>query len=711
VRIGWEKSVQANHNKDDQRGRTSEVKQQAAVMIYAMTVFIGAFLLFGVQPLIGKYLLPWFGGSPDVWTTCMLFFQVLLLGGYAYAHLIVSRLSSRLQAAVHIALLIAALAALPIIPQAGWRPETIEHPILQILFLATACVGLPYFVLSSTGPLIQRWFSQVNPGKSPYRLYAFSNAGSLIALVSYPFIVEPALSRQVQAKAWSLGLIVFAVLCGCCAVWLWRQSVSDSNEKAGESTAQIDNGLPPLGTRLLWLALPAGASVELLAVTNKICQDIAVIPFLWVLPLSLYLLSFVICFHSAKWYVRPVFLIAFVLAIGGAGLAWVYEGQLSVPNQIWIYSALLFSCCMVCHGELFRLRPQPRYLTHYYLMIAAGGAIGGIFVAVVAPLIFKTYRELYVGILACCLFVLLADKSPALGRGRRRLAWVAIMLVVGVVAIFAQGQRSNTYETDVLNYRNFFGVLTVWEDDRHEPARHRYILQSGTTVHGLQFVDPAKRSEPTSYYSTSSGVGLVMIFFPRQEKRRIGVVGLGVGTVAAYGREGDYIRFYEINPEVKHLARTQFSYLANCRAKVDVIMGDARLSMEKEPQQHFDLLVLDAFTSDAVPVHLLTKEAFEIYLRHIKPDGVIAVHVSNLHLDLKLVVWKLAEHFKLKNVWIENDENEVEGAFSSDWILLTKNEKFLQTKAIRHAALEPEGNLSRVRLWTDDYVNLFQILK
>jgi hypothetical protein len=680
-------------------------------MIYGLTIFVGAFLLFAVQPLIGKYILPWFGGSPEVWTTCMLFFQVLLLGGYAYAHVIVSRLSSRLQVVVHIALIMMALAALPITPQASWKLESIGNPILQILLLATVCIGLPYFVLSSTGPLLQGWFSRTNPGTPPYRLYAFSNAGSLIALVSYPFVVEPALSRHAQAQVWSAGLVVFAVLCGCCAVRLWRCPASKGWQRAIKSRIETDAAIPQLGTRLLWLALPAGASVELLAVTNKICQDIAVIPFLWVLPLSLYLLSFVICFHSEKWYVRPVFLIAFVLAIGGVGLAGFYEGELSAWQQISIYSVFLLVCCIVCHGELFRLRPHPRHLTRYYLMIAAGGAMGGIFVAVVAPLVFNTYRELHVGILACCLFVLLADRSLALRQGRRRLVWVGIILVAGVAAILVQSRRTGTYETAVLSSRNFFGVLTVWEDDRDEPSIHRYVLQHGTTLHGFQFVEPGKRLLPTAYYGRSGGAGLAITNFPRQEKRRIGVVGLGVGTLATYGREDDYIRFYEINPEVKRIAETRFTYLANCRAKVDVIMGDARLSMEADAPQEFDLLILDAFTSAAVPVHLLTKEAFKIYLSHLKSDGVIAVHVSNQHLDLHFVVWKAAEHFKLKSAWVEDAVNEKKGVLASDWILLTKNEEFLQAKAIRRAASPPKSDLGRIALWTDDHINLFQILK
>jgi SAM-dependent methyltransferase len=438
---------------------------------------------------------------------------------------------------------------------------------------------------------------------------------------------------------------------------------------------------------------------------------VAVIPFLWVVPLSLYLLSFIICFQGERWYRRRLFVGLFILAIGGAALAWVYEAKLSVVQQIGIYLSLLMACCMVCHGELFRLRPGSRHLTGYYLMIALGGAAGGFFVAVVAPIIFNTYRELHVGILAACLFALLADEKLAAGRRWRRPLWVGVILIAGVASIFVQSRRGDTYETAVLNYRNFFGVLTIWERDRDYPEHHRFVLQHGTTCHGFQFVSPEKHLLPTTYYGPESGVGLAAGYFGGRRNMRIGVVGLGVGTIATYAGRGDYVRFYEINPEVEHIARTRFSYLAECPAKVDVVLGDARLSMEAEASQNFDVLVLDAFNGDAIPVHLLTEEAFEVYLRHLKPDGVIAVHVSSQHLNLEQVVWKLADHLKTGSAWIEDVDDDDAGVLASDWVLLTNNEEFLADGAVRQAASERRGNFERIRLWRDDYVNLFQILR
>jgi len=677
--------------------------------LHITAVFLGAFLLFQIQPLTGKYILPWFGGGAEVWTTCMLFFQVMLLGGYAYAHLSVSRLSSRIQALIHIALVGAAVLLLPGTPWSQWRPEHLEHPIFQILVVIAGCVGLPYFVLSSTGPLIQAWASRLTKGRSVYRLYAFSNAGSLIGLLSYPFIVEPLLSRDWQVRVWSAGLVLFGVISVWCAVLRWTGGLSEGPGVVAEKE-DVGCGGAGFGTRLLWFGLAGVASVELLAVTNKICQDIMVVPFLWVLPLSLYLLSFVVCFAGEKYYVRGVFLGAYILAIGGVGFACVYQEHLSVWQQILIYCVFLFSCCMVCHGELFALRPGRRQLTGYYLMIACGGAAGGFFVAVICPLIFTTYRELYVGILLCCIIVLCCANLAGLSR-RRRIIWGVVLAAVGACAVFFSGPVSYGDKRVAATCRNFFGVLTVWEERSGDVVWDRYVLQHGSTFHGLQYVNRAKRSAPTAYYGRQSGIGLAMGHFRREGPRRIGVVGLGVGTLATYTRRGDYIRFYEINPAVKDFAEEYFTYLADCNGQVDVVIGDGRLSLEDERRQGFDLLVLDAFASDSVPVHLLTKEAFVIYLRHLKPDGVLALHVSSRALDLRGVVLKAAEYFRLKSVWIESPADAAEGLFVADWILLTKNEEFMNLKAIRQAGLDAEVDLARTALWTDDYVNLLQVVR
>jgi spermidine synthase len=767
---------------------------------YALTIFAGAFLLFQVQPLIGKYILPWFGGGPEVWTTCMLFFQVLLLGGYAYAHFTSRWLKPRTQAIVHLVLLAAALALLPITPNDSWKPHGGGNPTLQILALLAASLGLPYFVLSATGPLLQQWFSRAQPGRSPYRLYALSNVGSLLALVSYPFFFETHFTRKIQAGLWAWGLVAYVLCCGFCALRLWKSEVQSLKSKvqsqeseeglaehaAGNTPAPAINSRPSTINLLLWLLLPACASVLLLATTNKLCQDVAVIPFLWVVPLALYLLSFIICFDSPRWYVRYPFTLALIAALGGLCWALFNGSDLSLSKQVAIYCGGLFICCMVCHGELYRLKPDPSHLTGYYLMIAAGGALGGLFVAVAAPLLFKDYYELHWGLFLCGLLFLLVcvtaragspgSEAPspkwnewlwlaftlaflAFGGLDRLLAWLPAhagtiakgyftglriglwsLLVVGATFWIARRkfwslqhwrlltcawlslgmiglgailwkQAHEAGSERVYRSRNFYGVLTVEEHEKKDPISHYFLLQHGRITHGLQFVDPAQEMSPVSYYGPESGIGLGVAALPAGP-RRIGVVGLGTGTMAAFGRAGDYLRFYEINPQVQAVATSWFSYLPKCPGNVEVARGDARLSLEREPPQHLDLLVLDAFSGDAIPVHLLTKEAFEVYQRHLNTNGIIAVHISNHYLDLEPVVVKLARHFGYKLASIDYEESDdTWWLYSSTWVLLSRSEQIINSPAIRSAASVVKINNIKVPLWTDDFASLFQILR
>jgi tetratricopeptide (TPR) repeat protein len=737
------------------------------MLIYAVTIFTGAFLLFQVQPLIGKYILPWFGGGPGVWTTCMLFFQVLLLGGYAYAHFTSRWLKPRRQAILHLALLAGALALLPITPSDAWKPHGVGNPTLQILALLAVSIGLPYFVLSATGPLVQKWFSRSKSGVSPYRLYALSNVGSLLALVSYPFYFETHFTRHTQAGLWAWGLAVYAVACGFCVVRVWKTErnpkpevrepketrnpksecaapsvpASPGQQHSATPLAPAAGPQPSALDRVLWLLLPACASVLLLATTNKICQDVAVIPFLWVLPLALYLLSFIICFDSPRWYKRLPFGLALGAALGG--VCWVLFQQ----NQaIDGFVAALFVCCMVCHGELYRLKPNPRHLTGYYLMIAAGGALGGLFVAVIAPLIFTDYFELQWGLLlGGVLFLVVwlksltadhpqvsgAGVSPAVGGsgakrpdGRRDarpttrpsplfwLRWVgcglwAAGLVALGVALWTQTHRFGGVKLS--RARNFYGVLTVF---KHDKSDMRFLeLMHGKTEHGLQFLDPMRAAWPTAYYNEGSGVGRALSALP-PGSRRVGLVGLGAGTLAAYGQAGDYLRFYEINPDVLRLANSPFTYLANCKGKVDVVLGDARLSLEREPPQNFDLLVLDAFNSDAIPVHLLTEEAFAVYERHIKTSGIIAFHISNGHLNLEPVVLNLARRFNYESAIIEyNPSPDQWWNQLSTWVLLSRNEELINSPAISESTRPAQADTGTVPLWTDDFASLFQIIR
>jgi hypothetical protein len=761
---------------------------------FALTIFTGAFLLFQVQPLIGKYILPWFGGSPGVWTTCMLFFQMLLLGGYAYAHTVSRRLKPRTQAVVHVILLVAALATLPITPSDSWKTHTGENPTWHILALLAVSLGLPYIVLSATGPLMQEWFRRVSPGVSPYRLYALSNVGSLLALISYPFYFESHFTRRAQAQFWSWALLGYALCAGWCAWRVW---------KSGTGVSPVENettgGTPvPRTHRLLWIALPACASILLLAVTNKMCQDVAVIPFLWVLPLALYLLSFIISFDSPRWYSRFYYTVALAGAMVAVCLALFAGADMAMKDQILIYSGTLFVGCMICHGELYRLKPDPRHLTSFYLMIAAGGAIGGLFVALVAPHVFSNFYELHFSLALTVLLLVVVsfvDRTAlkswqwrtlfgllALGaaygidRGMlwgitqlrhrdavqgkslfasmnwtqverlRWIVWVAVAVAVvgiwlirrrrrapalnwplltggllsgGLVAlIVALGmQVHSSLRNSLFSARNFYGVLSVFEYlDTGSASRYRLLLH-GRITHGLQFSAPERAREITSYFGASSGLGLALRHFPRQQNQRIGLLGLGVGTITAYGKPGDYIRVYEINPQVKQIAEDPFTYVANSRAQVEIVMGDGRLSMESEPPQNFDILIMDAFSSDAVPVHLLTKEAFEIYQRHLKPDGAIVVNISNRYLDLRPVIENAAREFGFQSHHINCEDgaggDDDEGSwwlYASSWMILSKNQAFMDRNELKWAA-SPTAASTNIPLWTDDYTSMFKILQ
>ncbi len=679
---------------------------------FSLTIFWGACLLFLVQPLIARFILPWFGGGPAVWTTCMLFFQVLLLGGYAYAHFSISRLTPRRQVITHLCLLALAVALLPITPSDQWKPTDGSHAAGHILLLLLACLGLPYLVLSATGPLLQAWFSKANPGVSPYRLYALSNIGSLLALLVYPFVLEPQLARQAQANWWSVGLALYAGLAGWCGYKVWKSAGADA-----PATAADDGGeAPTLMRKLLWFALPACGVMLLLAITNKLCQDIAVVPFLWVLPLSLYLLSFIISFDSPRWYHRGFWLplLVFFLVTVTYNLH-AAESHPSITPLATIYLSTIFVACMVCHGEVFRLRPSASRLTSYYLSISAGGAFGGLFVALVAPVIFPDYFELHLTLfLTAALVVLVLRRDPTfpLRHGNARWAWSVPFLALAALGYCLADVATNSLRGAVSVTRGFYGVLKVTETDKHDPARHHLTLQHGATIHGLQYLSTERRTDPTSYYTSTSGVGRLLRTYKPSGGRRVGAVGLGSGTLAAWGRPGDTFRFYEINDDVARLATSTFTYLKESKAKTELVMGDARLSMEREPDQKYDVIILDAFSSDAIPVHLLTLEAFAHYQRHLKPDGVIVVHVSNRYLDLHPVVYRIAEKIGMPAVTIDDTDSSYEddGFYGSDWILMTSNAGLLQQPLLRDATKPPVEFSARVLPWTDERSDLLRIL-
>jgi protein-L-isoaspartate O-methyltransferase len=679
---------------------------------FSLTIFWGAFLLFLVQPLIARFILPWFGGGPAVWTTCMLFFQLLLLGGYAYAHFSISRLTPRRQVITHLVLLALAVALLPITPGDAWKPTDGSHAAGHILLLLLGCLGLPYLVLSATGPLLQAWFSKANPGVSPYRLYALSNVGSLLALLIYPFYLEPQLSRQAQADGWSWGLAIYAGLTAWCGLKVWKSAAAD-----GETAKSAEEEAPASAWRkLLWFALPACGVMLLLAITNKLCQDIAVVPFLWVLPLSLYLLSFIISFDSPRWYHRGFWLPLLAILLGLV-LQNLYkaESHPDITPLATLYLGTLFVACMVCHGEVYRLRPGASRLTGFYLSLSAGGAAGGLFVALAAPFVFPDYFELHLALFltaALVLIVLRQDPTRPFREGQARWAWAVPFVALAALGYGLADVATTSLRGSLSTTRGFYGVLKVNDNDAGNDGLHHLTLQHGATIHGLQYVDAEKRTDPSSYYTSTSGIGRLLRAHKPGGGRRVGAIGLGCGTLAAWGRPGDTFRFYEINDDVARLATSTFTYLKDSKAKTELVMGDARLSMEREANQQYDVIVLDAFSSDAIPVHLLTLEAFDHYQRHLKPDGAIVVHVSNRYLDLHPVVYRIADKIGFPAITIDDNDTAYEdaGFYGSDWIIMTRNQVLLQQPLIRDVTKETVEFPARIMYWTDERSDLLSIL-
>ncbi len=691
------------------------------MLAYALTIFAGAFLLFQVQPLIARILLPWFGGSAAVWTTCLLFFQSALLLGYLYAHWLIQWFPTRLQTRIHALFLAVSILALPIIPKDAWRPSGLEGPTFRVLGLLGVTVGLPYFLLSSTGPLLQAWYTESRKGALPYRFFALSNAASLLALVSYPILVEPVFSTRHQAIGWSLAYAGVAALCATVA--LRRPSAALAGEILTGGGLKPPPAAPTWDVQLLWVALAACASTLLLAVTNHLSQNVAAVPFLWVLPLSLYLASFILCFSGSGLYRRDWFLRFLAVALGGMAYGLAPESvNSSLILLIPLYCIGLFLCCMVCHGELARLKPDPAHLSSFYLMIALGGALGGIFVGLIATHLFPGYFELPVGMGSFAVLlvaVLRRDPSSVFYRGRGRAAGLLLMaLTVALVADLAVTIRRQTKESRVM-VRNFYGALRVVDLAQVprdavagtpvlEPARRK--LLNGTIDHGLQFLSLDRRREPTTYYGPDSGVGLALAEAGRRRGLRVGVVGLGTGTLASYGRRGDHYTFYEINPLVVRLAKTEFSFLADSQAKVDIVLGDGRLSLERESPQAFDVLALDAFTGDSIPVHLLTRQAFALYFRHLRDTGVLAVHITNRYLDLTPVVQTAAESLRKRAIVVDNEKDEEEEVYRATWVLVSGRQEFFDSPDIKQAGKLLE-RATHLPVWTDDYSNLFGVFK
>lgn len=671
-----------------------------ASLPFAVTIFGSAFLLFLVQPIVAKQILPWFGGSAAVWTVCMVFFQSVLLAGYAYADALVRRATPRMQARVHAALLLVSVATLPIVADARWKPGPDSEPSLLILGLLVATVGLPYFVLSSTGPLLQAWVARAPWAARVYRLFSLSNAASLLALLAYPVALEPWWPLRWQALGWSAGYAAFAALCAYCAWQALRLAGARAADGPAPARAHADDApAPPASTQALWLALPAMGSWLLLAVTTEITHNVASIPFLWIVPLSVYLATFILCFESDRWYRRGLWLPLGAAALVLAALELAGELETGWRGAVVLHVGALFVLCMVLHGETARRRPAHRHLTRFYLLLSAGGALGGAAVGLGAPMLLPSTYELGLGL------ALTAALGLALVPRRRAAVATAAALALGCSLALALQVRREFDDVRVVE-RNFYGTLRTYDTGGGSDDARRVLLHGGVQ-HGLQYLDAARRREPTAYYGRTAGIGRVLATLPPQRPARIGVVGLGAGTLAVYGRAGDTVRVYEIDPDVFALARREFSFIADSSAHVEDVPGDARLSMEREAPQHYDVLAIDAFSGGSVPVHLVTREALRVYLRHLAPQGVLAFHLTNRHLDLPPVVVDVARAEGLPALLVHDDAEDSD-LRRTDWVLVARDASALSPFA-RFA--RPANRYAGARPWSDDFNNLLAILK
>lgn len=681
---------------------------------YALTIFLSAFLLFLVQPLIAKQILPWFGGSASVWNTCMLFFQTLLLAGYAYADRSVQHLNAKRQVILHAVLLVLSLLCLPIIASESWKPQGDEDPIIRILGLLVATIGLPYALLSTTTPLIQAWYWRSFKQAVPYRLFALSNAASLAALLGYPTLIEPFFGGRQTALVWSVGYAIFALLC----IWVGWKSISapaslsstvegrslapqsHEDESAAGKTQQGSTQSPPLSARLAWIVLSALGSAVLLAVTNHLTQNISSVPFLWVLPLALYLITFIICFDRPGWYHRGFWGVAAAISLP---VMVYFADSLALFQVSGLYAAGLFAVCMFCHGELASLKPHPSQLTRFYLAMSLGGALGALSIAIGAPLLLSGYYELHITLAVIALVLLWRSFDST---------WIWRLSSAGLVAavLFLVHDGLEAYRLGIREMeRNFYGVVRT-RDYPSEPG-FRYMLH-GAINHGGQLQGEPFEMMPATYYSPNSGYGRLFQAMPEGPKR-VGLIGLGAGALAAYAQSGDQWVIYEINPAVVDLAKKEFSFLDRMKAPYEIVLGDGRLALEREAPRQYDVLAVDAFSGDSIPIHLVTKEAMAAYVKHLAPGGVIVFQATNRFVDLPPVAKRLADAFGLEAVLVEDSPQFTTGPerwyLHTDQIIMTKNKDVLKHPAFKEA--KPISLRPDVGVFTDDHSNLLRILK
>jgi hypothetical protein len=669
--------------------------------LFASAVFLASFTLFLVEPIVGKQLLPILGGSAAVWIACLVFFQTALLCAYLYAHW----LARHPYWPLHLVLLLVALGF-----AVFWAFGGIDlsngpsHPISTIFGALGLWIGLPFLALGATSPLLQVWWSRIEQSEIPYRLFALSNLASLLALAAYPTLVEPHLTLHAQRAVWFCGFAAFAFLAAILTLRT-RSAVVPVPTAAEVERAQSASALTH---KALWLLLPMVGSMQLCAITSYITANIAPIPLLWILPLGVYLLTIVIAFEIPALLPRGIVTRFLAVILGGLGYMLSHVG-VSLPAGIGIAFFLveLFVACLFCHSEAYALRPsRASESTVFYLLFAAGGALGSFLVGIVFPLVFSFNYDVALTFAFTAMLALAV--TWMMHWGQRLLWWAAsVTMLVLVVWIHVAYQRNT-----IVAVRNFYGALRVKQDYSSFPGATVRTLTNGSIEHGTQiFGTDAQRKTPTTYYAEDSGIGLALRFCCQGRPRSIGVIGLGAGTLAAYGHAGDRIRFYEINPAVVPIAQNAFMYMRESGAQIDVVEGDARTSLAREPPQRFDVLAVDAFTGDAIPLHLLTREALALYRRNLAPGGIIAYHISNQHVDLEPAIALLAQNAGMTARSLTTPLHPERGEYTARWVLVTDNPAFFCIPEIVDSAPSQPVFRPGLRLWTDDYSTLLPLLE
>lgn len=678
----------------------SQVQETRSRWLFVAAVFLGAFLLFLVEPIAAKQLLPVLGGSAAVWITCLVFFQTALLCAYLYAHW----MAKRPRWVVYFGLLAAGLGS-----AVFWCVRSLGagggsgHPILTVFGVLGSTIGIPFLILGTTSPLMQVWWARLHGSGIPYRLFALSNLASLLALALYPTVIEPHLTLRAQRIAWCCGFAVFAVVCGMLARWA-RSSMNTPEEVRAMKPAE-EGAAAGFAQKILWVLLPMGASMQLSAVTSYLTANVAAIPLLWILPLAVYLLTIILAFEYPRLLPRSV--VARFLIVMLAGLGYAFSKQdVDWPLRISIGFFLIeaFASCLFCHAEAYRLRPRrASESTTFYLLFAAGGALGSFIIGIAFPLMFRFNLDL---VITCCFTALLALSVTWEDGWSSRLLWGVATAIMAVQVFWI---NTVVHRSTLVAVRNFYGALRVKQTFGIPGATLR-TLTNGNVEHGTQiFGTDQQRHTPTTYYAEDSGVGLALRFCCGTGPRKIGVIGLGAGTIAAYGRPGDRIQFYEINPAVEPIARNVFTYIRDSGAQVSVIGGDARTSLANEAPQGFNVLVVDAFSGDAIPLHLLTTQALALYRRHLAPGGIIAFHISNRHVDLEPPISELAASAGMEARHVYTLAREPVGEYTATWMLVTDNAAFFQQPELVAHAFYPE-TLPGMRPWTDDFSSLLPVL-